>query len=111
MVKVEGTSVQITRGDTTRFAIVLKDREVPAEAEALFTVKKKPWRHDDAIIQKTIPVVLNKVNVLLEPEETKLEPGGYVWDVRIKEPYEDGEIILTPMAYGGFHVLEAIGDE
>lgn len=108
---MEGTSVQITRGDTTRFAIVLKGREVPEGTEALFTVKKKPWRHDEVVIQKTIPVVSGKVNVFLEPYETKIEPGSYVWDVRIKEPYDGDTLVLTPMGYGGFDVLEAIGDE
>ena len=111
MVRVEGTSVQITRGDTARFMVTLLDREIPDDTEVIFTVKKKPWRHDEVVLQKNIPAFLNKVNVLLDTGETMLEPGEYVWDIRIKESYEDGYNVITPMSYGGFRVLEAIGDE
>lgn len=103
--------MELTRGDTTRLSISLSGRELPKGAKALFTVKKQSWRHDEPVIQKTIPVVSGKVCVMLEAEETEIDTGHYVWDVRIEEPYDDGVNRFTPMAYGGFDVLEAIGDE
>lgn len=111
MLRVEGTSIQLTRGDTTRLKARLEGRELPEGSVALFTVKRGPWRHEEATIQKEIPVVDNTVNVMLTAEETEIEPGHYAWDIRVKEPYGEGENRFTPMIYGGLDVLEAIGDD
>lgn len=111
VLRIEGTGIQLTRGDTTRFTAVLSGRELPKGSEALFTVKAKAWRHEEIALQKRVPVLDGKAHVFLEKEETMLEPGHYVWDLRVTEPYDDGENRFTPMAYGGLDVLEAIGDE
>ena len=111
MLRVEGTSIQLTCGDTTRLKMRLTGRELPKESMALFTVKRGTWRHGEAVIQKEIPVTDDTVSVMLEKDETELEPGHYAWDLRISEPYNDGNNRFTPMAYGGLDVLEAIGDE
>lgn len=111
MLRIEGTSIQLTRGDTTRLKMRLTGRELPEGCTALFTVKRGAWRHGEAVIQKLIPVTDDTVSVMLSAEETEIEPGHYAWDVRINEPYEGGENRFTPMAYGGLDVLEAIGDE
>ena len=43
-------------------------------------------------------------------DETRLDAGEYVWDVRAYEPAEGGgTYVLTPMEYGVFRVLAAIG--
>lgn len=111
MLRIEGTSIQLTRGDTTRLKMRLVGRKLPKGCMALFAVKKGTWRHGEPVIAKVIPVTDDTVSVMLAAEETELEPGHYVWDLRIKEPYDDGMNRFTPMAYGGLDVLEAIGDE
>lgn len=105
MLKVDGHSVQMTRGDSVRLRITLEGREMQSGAKALFTVKRGPWDESDPVIEKVLDVVDGVVEILLEPLDTHIEPGAYVWDVRIR----DGEDVLTPMEYAAWHVLEAIG--
>lgn len=111
MLRIEDKTIQLTRGDTVRIAIVLEGRELPDGTEAVFTVKRGPWRHRETALEKQLTVVENKAHVFLESEETMLEPGEYVWDVRVKERDDEGMNVLTPMEYGRFGVLEAIGYE
>lgn len=111
MLRIEGKSIQLTRGDTARISIVLEGRDVADGTEAMFTVKKTAWRHNVPLLRKFLTAASGRLHLFLDPEETKLEPGEYVWDVRIKETDEEGMNVFTPMEYGRFAVLEAIGDE
>lgn len=111
MLRIEGKTIQLTRGDTTRIAIVLEGRELMDGTEAVFTVKRGQWKHNEPVIRKTLTVVDNRAHVFLSDEETDIEPGSYVWDCRVKEVDDEGMNIFTPMEYGRFAVLEAIGDE
>lgn len=109
MLKMDRHSIQITRGDSVRFFISLNGRDLPEDTKAVFTVKDTPWEPCAPAIEKILDVVDGQVSVILEPYETDITPGNYVWDVRIKEPNEGSTEILTPMEYAAFVVLEAIG--
>lgn len=111
VLRIEGKSIEITRGDSVRFMIRLKNRELADGTQALFTVKGTPWEPARPEIEKLIDVVDGMVSVVLEPYETDLTPGHYVWDLRVKEPAADGRTdVLTPMEYAAFKVREAIGE-
>lgn len=107
MLKVSGTGIRLTRGDTGRFAINLEGREVENGAKALFTVKKGAWQHCAPVISEEIPVLDNRVHVFLTPDVTNIPAGDYVWDLRLIV----GGDVFTPMEYGLFRIMEAIGDE
>lgn len=107
MLKISGNGIRLTRGDSTRFTIRLKERDVPDGTKALFTVKKSAWPHSRPMIEEEIPVVDNAVHVMLPPETTDIPSGDYVWDLRV---LVEGDV-FTPMEYAMFHVVEAIGYE
>lgn len=107
MLKVSGTGIRLTRGDTIRFTVRLTGYDVPDGTKTVFTVKKRAWRHGEPVIEQEIPVTDNAVHVLLSPEETDVDAGDYVWDLRV---FIDADV-MTPMEYGSFCVMEAIGHE
>ena len=110
MLKIHRHSIQITRGDSVRFTIALKNRELPEGTKAVFTVRDTPWDPCMPAIEKEIDVLDGNASVILETADTEIAPGNYVWDVRVKEPNENGEDVkLTPMEYAAFVVVEAIG--
>lgn len=110
MLNIDRNNIEITQGDSTRFTIELQGRELPDGTRALFTVKATPWEPTVPEIERMIEVMDGKVHVLLEADETRLDAGEYVWDVRVYEPAEGGgTYVLTPMEYGVFRVLAAIG--
>lgn len=111
MLKIDRNSITITRGDSVRFEIALKNRDIKDGTMAVFTVKDTPWEPCRPAIEKVIEVLDGVVHVILEPWETDLQAGNYVWDVRIKEPNEDGQYeVITPIEYASFRVVEAIGE-
>ena len=112
MLIIDNNGIAITRGDSMRLMVRLSNRELPAGTQALFTVKDTPWEPCAHVIEKLIDVMDGCVSVLLTPAETDITPGHYVWDLRIKEPVENGRTeVHTPMEYAAFTVLEAVGDE
>ena len=104
--KIDGHGIQVTRGDSCRFVIDCKRRDIEEGAKAVFTVKGTPWEPCQPDIEKIIDVMNGEVHVILDPADTDITPGNYVWDVRIKEKDE----VWTPMEYAAFRVLEAIGE-
>lgn len=112
MLKIYRNSITITRGDSVRFEIALKNRDIKDGTMAVFTVKDTPWEPCSPVIEKILDVMDGRVSVVLEPEDTEgLHPGHYVWDLRLKEPREDGgQDVLTPMEYAAFRIVEAIGE-
>lgn len=107
MLKISGNGIRLTRGDTIRFTIRLTGREVPDGTKTLFTVKKSAWQHGAPLISEEIPVMDNAVHVFLTPDTTNIPAGDCVWDLRV---VVDGDV-FTPMEYGLFRIMEAIGDE
>lgn len=110
MLKIDGYNVMLTRGDSVRFMIRLLERELPEGTKAVFTVKDTPWEPCMPVIEKTLDVAGGMVSIILEPYDTDITPGHYVWDLRVKEAAEDGVHVITPMEYAAFVVKEAIGE-
>lgn len=106
MFKIDGQGIQITRGDSARFVIDCGRKDFAEGTKAVFTVKSTPWEPCQPDIEKEIDVTNGEVNVILDPADTDITPGNYVWDVRIKER----ENVWTPMLYAAFRVVEAIGE-
>ena len=109
MLEINGKGIVLTRGDTTRFTIRLEGRDVADDTRTVFTVKKSAWRHAKTVIEKEISVVDGAVHVFLEPEDTDIDAGEYVWDIRVAQEDESATVVLTPMWYGTLRVAEAIG--
>lgn len=113
MVRIERHNIEVTRGDSVRFTIVLEGRELKENTKVLVTVKSTPWEPARPVIEQILDVIDgNKVHVFIETEDTSvLIPGDYVWDARVLEPDGDGgSYVMTPMEYGTFRILEAIGE-
>lgn len=113
MVRIERHNIEATRGDSVRFTITLEGRVLKENTKALVTVKATPWEPARPVIEQMLDVIDgNKVHVFFEPEDTcALVAGDYVWDARVMEPNEDGgTYVMTPMEYGTFRILEAIGE-
>lgn len=111
MLRIERCNMEMTHGDSIRLTIVLQGRELKEGTKALFTVKDTVWEPAAPKIEMLLDVLDGQnVHVLLAPEDTELEPGDYVWDVRVLEEDDEGNVdVLTPMEYGTLRVLEAIG--
>lgn len=108
MLKICGTGIRLTRGDSTRFTIRLSGYDVPDGTKTVFTVKKRAWRHEEPVIEVEVPVISNAVHLLLTPDDTNVDARDYVWDLRV---FLESEDVMTPMEYGLFCVTEAIGDD
>lgn len=112
MLKIDRHSIEMTRGDSGRVMMRITGRELPDGTQAVFTVKDTPWEPCSPVIEKVLDVEKGMVSVVLEPEDTEgMHPGHYVWDLRLKEPREDGRHdVLTPLEYAAFKIVEAIGE-
>ena len=110
MLEINGHGITVTRGDSVRFAIKCTERDLAEGTKAVFTVKSTPWEPCRPDIEKNCDVIDGLVHVILNPIDTDIVPGNYVWDVRLKEPAEDNTNVLTPMMYAAFRVVEAIGE-
>ncbi len=109
VLRIERHNIEMTRGDSIRFTIVLEGRELPEGTKALFTVKDTVWEPTAPVVEKELDVAGGRAEVILDPEETGLTAGDYVWDVRVLEPVGEKTEVHTPMEYGTLRVLEAIG--
>lgn len=97
MVKVQGTTIYMTRGDTATINLSIKDNnkneyELEDGDIVVFSVKKN-LSDDSYLIQKTF----NEKEIIIEHEDTKnLSFGSYLYDVQIT--FNDGKIatIITP---------------
>jgi len=110
MVEINGYDIELTRGDTLFLRVDLSGRDLPEGTDAVFTVKKNV-RSDEVLIRKRFDASDEVVGIQLSSRETRLEPGVYVWDVRLQIPQEDGTVeVYTPMEYAAFVVLESVGE-
>ena len=93
MVAINGTSINMTRGDTLRVNIALTDvagnEYVPVDGDIIRFAAKKNYLDDDPIILKIIP---NDTLLLeLTPSDTKIMAfGTYVYDIEIT--FADGVV-------------------
>lgn len=110
MVTINGYDIELTRGDTLFLRVDLSGRDLPEGTDAIFTVKKNV-RSDEVILRKRFDASDEVLGIRLSSRETRLDPGVYVWDVRLQIPQEDGSVeVYTPMEYAAFVVLESVGE-
>jgi len=111
MIEINGYDIELTRGDTLRMRVNLNGCDLPEGTDAVFTVKKSV-RSDEVLLRKRFDASDEVLSIVLSPAETCLEPGSYVWDVRLQIPLETGGYeVYTPMEYAAFVVLAAVGDD
>lgn len=90
---VKGTSITLTRGDTLKVAVSIKQSDgtpyIPDENDIIRFAMKKDYNDQDTLILKVIP---NDTMILtLDPQDTKPLPfGKYVYDIQLTN--EAGEI-------------------
>lgn len=93
-VKVNGTTITATRGDTVKIQLELIDSEgsvyTPVESDIIRFAMKEDYDDAEPLILKVIP---NDTLILkLEPEDTKSlpQPSSYVYDLQIT--YANGDV-------------------
>lgn len=110
MVKINGYDIELTRGDTLYLRVDLGGRDLPEGTDAVFTIKKS-IRSDEVLMRKRFDASDEVLGIHLSSLETRLDPGVYVWDVRLQIPQADGTVeVYTPMEYAAFVVLESVGE-
>lgn len=92
--KVDGTTITVTRGDTAKFQIGLFDNEgneyIPQVGDVIRFALKEDYDDANTLIYKIIP---NDTRILrIDPEDTKdfPQPSSYVYDIQIT--YANGEV-------------------
>jgi len=86
-VKVSGTTIVATRGDTIKLHVELKDSEgneyIPQEGDTIRFAMKNDYDDDNPILIKNIPIDTQILRI--DPEDTKSlpQPSQYVYDMQI----------------------------
>ena len=93
-VSISGTTIKMTRGDTLKVILTLKDEEgntyTPVPGDSLRFAMKRAYNDATPLILKTIPY--DTLELVLDPEDTKNlpQPSSYVYDIEIT--YENGDV-------------------
>lgn len=93
-VKVSGTTITATRGDTVKLLIGLYDHEgnkyIPQEGDSIRFAMKEDYNDPEPLIEKDIPIDTRILRI--DPEDTKNlpQPSSYVYDIQIT--YANGEV-------------------
>lgn len=110
MVVINGYDIELSRGDTLALRIDLSGRDLPEGTDAVMTIKKRIGS-DEVILQKRFDASDELLTIVLSAEDTNIEPGVYVWDVRLQIPSDlGGYEVYTPMEYASFVVLPVVGE-
>lgn len=93
MVKVEGTTITMTRGDTARISVFITDAEGepydPGEQDVVRFAMKKDYKDEQPLLLINIPV--DTMELVINPEDTKnLSFSSYVYDIELTK--EDGTV-------------------
>lgn len=86
-VKINGTSITMTRGDTLKTTITIYDSEgniyTPVEEDKIRFALKRSYKDETPLILKEIP--FDTLELKLDPEDTKSlkQPSSYVYDIQI----------------------------
>lgn len=86
-VKIIGNNIIMTRGDTLKTKIEIKDSDgkeyIPVEGDSIRFAMKKKYTDETPCILKDIPV--DTCILHLTPEDTKClqQPSEYVYDIQI----------------------------
>lgn len=93
MLKISGTRIELTRGDTMRVHIDLTYQSgtayTPAAGDSIRFAMKKRYKDETCVILKDIPIATMILE--LDPEDTKdLGYGEYVYDIQMT--FANGDI-------------------
>lgn len=94
MITISGTTIKMTRGDTLRVTLELKDEDdnpyVPVPGDSIRFAMKHDYRESTPLVLKDIPI--NTLELVLDPEDTKhlQQPATYVYDIEIT--YANGDV-------------------
>lgn len=111
MYRFDGLDIELTKGDSFQFRVVVSGRELPKGTAALFSVKRNP-QDDENVIEHLLDIADDgTVMVGLSSGDTDLPPRTYYWDIRVMIPLGDGTFeVRTPMEYAAFTILDSIGN-
>lgn len=93
-VSINGTTIKMTRGDTLRITLDLKDESgneyTPADGDSIRFAMKRTYSESTPLIVKEIPN--STLELVLDPEDTKnlTQPSSYVYDIEIT--YANGDV-------------------
>lgn len=93
-VKVSGTTIYATRGDTVKLHIELVDSEgneyTPQPGDRIRFAMKNDYNDETPVLEKNVPI--DTMILKIEPEDTKSlpQPSSYVYDIQIT--YENGDV-------------------
>ena len=95
---VKKNTIYLTRGDTFRATIALKDAEgeiyTPIEGESIRFAMKKHYEDETPLLLKTVPI--DTLELVILPADTKELPfGDYVWDMQITRENGDVDTFIT----------------
>jgi hypothetical protein len=93
MLKINGTTITLTRGDTLLASLEISDAEgntyTPSEGDVIRFAMKKSYSDSACLIEKQIPN--DTLMLSLDPSDTKDLPfGSYVYDIEIT--FESGAV-------------------
>lgn len=110
MVKVEGTTITMTRGDTLEVPVVIKTADgedyVPASGDLIRFAVKSRYRDPEPIIVREIPH--DTMTLRLESADTKLLAARrrpYVYDIELSTP--DGTV-TTFIACASMYITQEV---
>ena len=112
MVKVEGTAITITRGDTLIGQVIIKDsRGViydPGENDIVRFALKESFKDEHPLLVKNIPV--DTMILRLESSDTKTlaQPHRYFYDIQITIDDGTAEGFVYTFISGTFNTVEEV---
>ena len=93
-VEISGSTIKMTRGDTLRVVLTLKDKEgnvyTPLENDVIRFAMKKNYDDPEPLLLKIIPH--DTMELVLDPIDTKNlpQPSSWVYDMEIT--YANGDV-------------------
>lgn len=95
---VKKTTIYLTRGDTFRAVISLKDAEgeiyTPVAGESIRFAMKNDYGDAEPLLLISVPI--DTLELVIRPEDTKELPfGNYVWDMQITRANGDIDTFIT----------------
>ena len=99
MVKIVGTKIRMTRGDTLKARLVLRNRKTkeiytPDPEDQIRFAMKRNYEDPEPILVKNIPS--DTLLFVLDPEDTKdlEQPGRFVYDMELTHTNGDVETFI-----------------
>lgn len=108
MIKIEGTTIFLTRGDSLYTDITIKNPDgtdyIPQAGDSVRFAMKKKYQDEEPLILKDIPT--ESMLLYLEPADTKeLAFGKYVYDIELTK--ENGDV-LTFICEAEFNIAKEV---